>query len=199
MASKVIAEYNDIKAVADAIRIKKQITDGILLKDMPSNVLSIGGADTSDATATADDITIGTTAYTSTGLTNGVNTYKKLETDAEVESQAELIQQIATALEGKASDSESKVETYTGTITYIANTSPWDGTCDLDYTNADMEIDYIQLGIDIAVGESTTITVAKNTFIYCAASLESMDKCSERYPYVYIPGEDGFNISFTIT
>ena len=89
--NKVIAEYDDIKAVADAIRTKKNITGDMLLKDMPSNVLSIGGTNTSDATATADDITIGTTAYTSTGLTTGTNPYVKTETDTEVSTQADLI------------------------------------------------------------------------------------------------------------
>lgn len=116
--SKVIAEYNDIKAVADAIRTKKNITGDMLLKDMPSNVLSIDGTDTSDATATEDDITVGTTAYTSAGLTSGANTYKKLETDAEVRSQAELIGQIVNALEGKGGGSgESDVKTCTINIT----------------------------------------------------------------------------------
>lgn len=76
------------------------------------------GIDTSDATATEDDITVGTTAYTSAGLTSGANTYKKLETDAEVRSQAELIGQIVNALEGKGGGSgESDVKTCTINIT----------------------------------------------------------------------------------
>lgn len=76
------------------------------------------GIDTSEATATEDDITVGTTAYTSAGLTSGANTYKKLETDAEVRSQAELIGQIVNALEGKGGGSgESDVKTCTINIT----------------------------------------------------------------------------------
>lgn len=62
-----------------------------------------GGTDTSDATATEDDITLNATAYAKGVKLTGKNPYKKAETDSEVSTQKALIGQILQELEGKAS------------------------------------------------------------------------------------------------
>lgn len=59
--------------------------------------------DISDSTVTKDTLVEGSTAYGADGeKLIGANPYKKVETDQEVNTQATLISEIKTALEGKA-------------------------------------------------------------------------------------------------
>ena len=63
---------NYLKDVADAIRVKKETTEQIPAANFDTEILSIEtGVDTSDATATVNDIIQGKTAYSSNGKISG--------------------------------------------------------------------------------------------------------------------------------
>lgn len=66
MSELIIAKRSDVVAVADAIRNKAGIMSELTFGDMINTINSINtnsGLDTSDATATANDIAEGATAY----------------------------------------------------------------------------------------------------------------------------------------
>lgn len=99
MADLIITERSNIVALADAIREKTGTTDSITLGDMISDVEEgVGGIDTSDATAAAGDIMLDKTAYA-----DGEKVTGSFTIDSELNEQDDLIAQIQSALESKAS------------------------------------------------------------------------------------------------
>ena len=62
---------NFLEDVADAIRTKKETTEKIPAANFDTEILGIETGDTSDATATVNDILIGKTAYIAEGKVEG--------------------------------------------------------------------------------------------------------------------------------
>lgn len=88
---------------------------------MPVNKVVYGSNTLIDLTSddvTAEKLITGTKAHDKSGSPiTGTNPYEKAATDAEVNAQADLIAQIATALEGKASGGDSGGNVATCTVT----------------------------------------------------------------------------------
>lgn len=92
-------------ALANEIRDKTGRTDTLTLDEMITSVESIkAGIDTSDATASANEILQGETAYVNGNKITGTFTI-----DNELTTQDSLIAQIQTALQNKATSSKRGV------------------------------------------------------------------------------------------
>jgi hypothetical protein len=98
MAELIIAERQDIVAIANAIRNKAETTKELTLNEMITAINGIGvGIDTSDATAEASEILNGETAYV-----NGKKITGTFTIDNELTTQDDLINQITVSLKNKA-------------------------------------------------------------------------------------------------
>lgn len=124
MSDLLMCEKTDLTNIADAIRRKYDNADGMRIENIPSLIDGIHtGSDTSDATATADDIVINKTAYTKDGFITGTNPYIKADTDLEVSTQSDLLSQIEEALKDK-SGGVAIAQIATGTFTGIGDWTP---------------------------------------------------------------------------
>lgn len=102
-----------LSAVGDAIREKTGKSDLLNLDEMPAEIAAIEtGIKTDDATAVASDILSGKTAYINDSKVTGT-----FSLDTELNTQDDLISQIQTALQNKASASEPVLQTKTVTPT----------------------------------------------------------------------------------
>jgi hypothetical protein len=115
MKELVIIERPDIVSIADSVRNKtgqnKELTIGEMIDCI--NNMGSGGIDTSDATATSNDILVGETAYV-----NGKKIEGTFSLDSEITTQDEklvaqnnLITSVMTALEGKAAGGKKNTKT----------------------------------------------------------------------------------------
>lgn len=97
MAKKYLIEETTLTSIANAIRSKTGGTNPIMPSDMAIEIDN--GVNTSDATAIADEIFKGKTAYIADGKVTGTFTI-----DNELNTQDNLISQIQTALQNKATN-----------------------------------------------------------------------------------------------
>ena len=157
MADLVIIERQDVVAIADAIRAKIDSTNNLTIRDIVNSInsFSCSGIDTSDATALADEIMIGKTAYVDGEKVTGTFTIEN-----EIVSQDNIISQIQTALEGKVSGGVNMPELCT------VNWSTNDTMVDILYTGIDGNNDIKRMKVS---GTSGTFQCMSG-FIECSSN-----------------------------
>jgi hypothetical protein len=114
--TKVICRRSELVAVADATRSKTGRTDEMTLGEIASAITASGGTDTSDATATANEIFAGETAYTADGKVTGTFTI-----DSELATQDNLIEQLQSIASnlpdaGSGEDVTTETNAYTSKL-----------------------------------------------------------------------------------
>lgn len=150
------------------------IPDGAKISDLAGLVGSVeGGIDTTDATATADEIFDGETAYVNGNKVTGTFTIA-----SELSTQDDLITQIQTALQNKASASEPVLQTKTVTPTTSQQTvKPDSGYDGLSQVTVNAMTTATQATPSISVSSSGLITAsATQTAGYVSAGTKSATK-----------------------
>lgn len=148
---KLIGTFTIENELAEQSALISQITTLVASKTSPQ-----GGIDTSDATATAEDLLSGKTAYVNGEKINGTHSCEEA-LDAELTAQENLIYQLSNILDSKASGVVESPETCT--ITYHSLPSPGSS---IYYINENSEL-CIEL-----LAKNSTYTVLKNSlFLLC--------------------------------
>ena len=116
MKNLIITERSDIVAIANAVRANLNTTGEMTLNGIVNGINNIatnasGGIDTSDATATANEIFQGETAYVDGEKITGTFTI-----DDELTTQDNLISQIQSAVDNLPEAGGAAVETCTVTL-----------------------------------------------------------------------------------
>lgn len=104
------------KSSQTAVAKNVYTTGAVTVAAIPSQYIT-----TTDASAAADDIVTGETAYVNGVKVTGTNPYEKTATDTEVASQATQIEEIMGLLDGKSvPGGGASVETCTVTVTFTS-------------------------------------------------------------------------------
>lgn len=166
--SEITTDIHDANEdVANQVELLEQIT--IALEGKAAG----GGIDTSDATAVASDILSGKTAYAKGSKVTGTFTI-----DSELSTQDNLISQIQTALQNKASASEPVLQEKTATpTTATQSVTPDSGYDGLSKVTVNAIPTATQATPSISVNSSGLITAsATQTAGYVAAGTKSATK-----------------------
>ena len=160
-----MALIDKLNAIGDAIRSKTGKTDKLTLDQMPTEIEAIEtGVDTSDATATSDEIFSGETAYTADGKVTGTFTIEE-----ELTEQNDLISQILTLVAQKANPPSSEANLETVTITYEDAPDPGAMVYYLDGTMTLQEA---------AISEGASYTVLKGSILVTSGLMTVFPTCT---------------------
>jgi hypothetical protein len=195
MSDLIITERSNVVAVADSIRNKTGLTKELTLGEMIDYIESFGlndsGIDTSDATATADDILIGKTAYA-----NDEKIIGTFSLDAEITTQDDIISQIQNALEGKTigGSPEGMInapEMCTVTLNFLENSEPY--TVNYLYLGVNEDtntIEYFSVQ-NAPCGVSHTISCVKHSAIEISSNgvQDSWGGLDQSFPQISVDSE----------